>query len=192
MCKSALIAASSCPHARGGGPSNLLLVLAQTSLSPRTWGWTYHLESSIFWGSVVPTHVGVDLWEPNINAFAVVVPTHVGVDLRSSCGYTHITGCPHARGGGPARKFQIFDVYQLSPRTWGWTYTGPSASRPVQVVPTHVGVDLPCVCSKNALRRCPHARGGGPSAALSIRPGLGLSPRTWGWTVSSHPRQAAM
>jgi len=76
---------------------------------------------------------------------------------------------------------------QLSPRTWGWTWTPSQAGHPAAVVPTHVGVDPPRRSPRSPRSGCPHARGGGPRGTPAALPALPLSPRTWGWTVRAQP-----
>src|SRR5437016_770372 len=54
------------------------------------------------------------------------------------------------------------------------------------VVPTHVGVDRSDARGDRGATRCPHACGGGPSAADSGAGAEALSPRMWGWTGEPH------
>mgnify|MGYP001263629110 CR=1 FL=1 len=131
-----------CPHARGGGPPTTTPSAIGRPLSPRTWGWTVRRGPGRRAGRVVPTHVGVDL-EALQEEFARL-------------------GCPHARGGGPPCPSRSAGSPRLSPRTWGWTEWLATHTGLMMVVPTHVGVDLPQRRGHRYLRRCPHARGGGP------------------------------
>ena len=131
-------------------------------LSPRTWGWTRaDLVDQVPHG-VVPTHVGVDPQHRNLQGLAL--------------------GCPHARGGGPARAWAAAENAALSPRTWGWTSASASHSLTGGVVPTHVGVDPNSTEGRDSLPCCPHARGGGPAFVNADAIVIRLSPRTWGWT----------
>ena len=93
----------------------------------------------------------------------------------------------------------------MSPRAWGWTADGGRAALVLQDVPTRAGVDRPRANASPRARRCPHARGGGPSALRGWeslvkrcphargggpgRPAPGwrprsMSPRAWGWTAA--------
>ncbi len=97
------------------------------------------------------------------------------------------------------------DQRTLSPRTWGWTLPeygagcgyyrypharggGPTGTLPnrssANVIPTHVGVDLLRFRYRLHSDRYPHARGGGPTGGVYICVECGLSPRTWGWTLT--------
>ena len=173
-----------CPHARGGGPNHVpagskppdvvpTLVgvdrscrpgsAAQTSLSPRSWGWT-------------------DLGD-QLASLARVVPTLAGVD-RATCAQRSLRCCcPHARGGGPQHETRLAPYVPLSPRSWGWT----ALSRPTRdeqgVVPTLVGVDRQSRHAELRNPRCPHARGGGPYRVHTRHKRPWLSPRSWGWTA---------
>ena len=111
-----------------------------------------------------------------------VVPTHVGVYRRCEQRFTAASRCPHARGGVP--KSQTIDsaVVPLSPRTWGCTGVFDVQSPSCSVVPTHVGVYRPVRAWRHRGRRCPHARGGVPSACWFCPFQSELSPRTWGCT----------
>ncbi len=131
-------------------------------MSPRTWGWT-------------PTGV-------RRRGRTGDVPTHVGVDRQQGRQGHEKARCPHARGGGPLPCRDGCGWRRMSPRTWGWT-TGHQVGRSaVPDVPTHVGVDRLRPRRLRGRRRCPHARGGGPTATCLIVTTLSMSPRTWGWT----------
>ena len=149
-------------------------------------------------GSVLPTHVGVDVALPHVGMVLRSAPTHVGW-FRCSTG-----GC--------------------SPRTWGWSGVSRGTRVPQlrapPVLPTHVGwsgpdrADAPAEAGIN--RACSHARGDGPSVcagaphARGDGPGSGCavgraevrartevaaaqrvcsqcSPRTWGWSSRCAP-----
>ena len=153
---------TSCPHARGGGPSTPGARPRGYWLSPRTWGWTRERHAD--------------------RHHAVVVPTHVGVDLSTSECPRRSSRCPHARGGGPLSVQVTGALRELSPRTWGWTLGTALGRRADDVVPTHVGVDPSCPGDAVASGRCPHARGGGPRHHAIPDTLEQLSPRTWGWT----------
>ena len=151
-----------CPHARGGGPVARLSPSCRRRMSPRTWGWT----------AMAVGRAGV----------RVDVPTHVGVDRQQGRQGHEKARCPHARGGGPLPCRDGCGWRRMSPRTWGWT-TGHQVGRSaVPDVPTHVGVDRLRPRRLRGRRRCPHARGGGPTATCLIVTTLSMSPRTWGWT----------
>ena len=68
------------------------------------WGWTDPIISSFLDDSVVPTHVGVDLYLLHLDYTILVVPTHVGVDLLINIAIIALLGCPHTCGGGPAES----------------------------------------------------------------------------------------
>ncbi len=97
-----------------------------------------------------------------------------------------VTKCrPHARGGGPKVSTGGDDTVSSSPRTWGWTGSSCTGSKPINVVPTHVGEDR-----AEHVKRCvgvgrPHARGGGPDFNSKAQVCRKSSPRTWGWTAPS-------
>ncbi|GEM_PF-1003714 len=152
-----------CPHARGGGPTTPDGTVYDSSMSPRTWGWTVQIS-------------------PDESQF-LDVPTHVGVDPAASPEHRPAHRCPHARGGGPSMPRITGLEPRMSPRTWGWT-PGPVVGGPVSVdVPTHVGVDLSSGVRSGWWVRCPHARGGGPVSMPRGRRRNTMSPRTWGWTL---------
>ncbi len=152
----------SCPHARGGGPPRRFFRGGFYGLSPRTWGWTLARPIWMHRSCVIPTHVGVDL-----------------IDGHDRCAWVRY---PHARGGGPYYPQQMHMDGKLSPRTWGWTETRDGKSRGVDVIPTHVGVDLLWNKTSPWGGCYPHARGGGPGRSSVFSHGKTLSPCTWGWT----------
>ena len=51
---------------------------------------------------------------------------------------------------------------------------------PVEIVPTHVGVNRLSPGPQRSRRNCPHARGGEPAARALNEFQAALSPRTWG------------
>ena len=156
---------SGCPHARGGGPVVIGVWWDRTMMSPRTWGWTHG-----------PARQGR---QPDD------VPTHVGVDRRRRCGRAARERCPHARGGGPSPSTNGPTETRMSPRTWGWTEVPLGNSGGPCDVPTHVGVDRRSRGCRGRRRRCPHARGGGPTGDSNTYANVEMSPRTWGWTPAA-------
>src|SRR5690606_12173770 len=50
---------SRAPHARGDGPHPDVLLSGRSGCSPRTWGWSYVLDSGAAPHHVLPTHVGM-------------------------------------------------------------------------------------------------------------------------------------
>ena len=100
--------------------------------------------------------------------------------------------CPHTRGGGPNLSGSYTAALALSPHTWGWTGCRCRGLSCCDVVPTHVGVDRNTRNNFYDLFRCPHTRGGGPLESGVFALVVALSPHTWGWTDSGHPRLALM
>ncbi len=154
-----------CPHARGDGPEDRTRSYLVGVLSPRAWGWT-------------GMHRGRPTSRP-------VVPTRVGMDRGSPAAASRRSGCPHARGDGPAVELAQIPVELLSPRAWGWTGQGDRDHQRHAVVPTRVGMDRADVRPRRMRCRCPHARGDGPFLPLGFHERGVLSPRAWGWTEMS-------
>ncbi len=96
----------------------------------------------------------------------------------------HSAPCiPHARGGGPTAQRRGRRPGRYSPRAWGWTAGISRHEYPFVVFPTRVGVDRTRSDSWPAIRRIPHARGGGPGWPPIVNAGDLYSPRAWGWTA---------
>ena len=206
-----LVAASRCPHARGGVPWDTAPVTFQVSLSPRTWGCTGHVPLRNRPAALSPRTWGCTGWGRAPAERKRVVPTHVGVYRGYRPSSRHRARCPHARGGVPQAQGLPLSSQELSPRTWGCTSPVGASTIVGYVVPTHVGVYREPKRGSLTTSRCPHARGGVPSAGplravaercpharggvppsydavvtLSV-----LSPRTWGCTVFAFPRFSA-
>ena len=156
----------SLPHARGGGPPTAAVGNPNSNSSPRTWGWTADRQRLA----------------DNFGLF----PTHVGVDRTAQSASASDRALPHARGGGPARKYSTFCLLLSSPRTWGWTPTGSTPPAATLLFPTHVGVDRCQGAGLLGVEALPHARGGGPVSLAHKQRLTSSSPRTWGWTVGPH------
>jgi hypothetical protein len=110
----------SCPHARGGVPTQKDAQDFLSKLSPRTWGCSLPLVTATAQSRVVPTHVGV---------------------FRCFCPLSAMqASCPHARGGVPFISAIKRALVRLSPRTWGCSLRLRLFWQSKTVVPTHVGV----------------------------------------------------
>src|SRR5207244_2112533 len=135
-----------------------LLPVLNRTLSPRTGGWTAQ--------------------RPIDQSPKAVVPPHGGMDRSPATGPRRMRGCPPARGDGPAGTGGGGGCPGLSPRTGGWTDGRSGVSRKWYVVPPHGGMDRRALRREPAPRRCPPARGDGPTIEWQYRQACKLSPRT--------------
>ena len=150
------------PHTRGGGPGGTGKTTTAATFSPHAWGWT------------VPARAGVGARS--------VFPTRVGVDRRRPSRPRRATRFPHTRGGGPRRLSPFGQRPAFSPHAWGWTAYSVSASSPIIVFPTRVGVDRGGANREHPQPRFPHTRGGGPGTTAAAHSAGEFSPHAWGWT----------
>ena len=152
-----------CPHARGDGPSVMVVLNLEIQLSPRAWGWSVHNEKKGHILRVVPTRVGM------VREFFFVLANG--------------NRCPHARGDGPWVYALTTAAPTLSPRAWGWSGFADAADGCVAVVPTRVGMVRQNPACPTKSKSCPHARGDGPLSENYHTCKQKLSPRAWGWSA---------
>ncbi len=135
---------SSCPHIRGGVPARRAAPPTRAGLSPHTWGCSSQTATTRADRHVVPTYVGVFLsstttmlgprrcphirggvprWSASSMSSLIVVPTYVGVFRRRLPWHARHPRCPHIRGGVPDRVPYDQWARELSPHTWGCSFT---------------------------------------------------------------------
>ena len=97
---------------------------------------------------------------------------------RSSCS----ARLPRARGDGPCQGTSMLIVRPASPRSRGWTRSGPASRCARRGFPALAGMDPHASWGGGSRPRLPRARGDGP-ALPAVIPGIGwASPRSRGWT----------
>ena len=144
----------------------------QRGFSPRPWGWSVENSGKLDTLTVFPTPVGMvrDLLPDG-----------------SGC------GCfPHARGDGPRRGDRHDRCPEFSPRPWGWSALHHRGFRNRGVFPTPVGMVRFSRFATGAFMRFPHARGDGPLCRKKTQRNRKFSPRPWGWSGETDPRELSL
>ena len=156
------------PHVRGDGPLALGTGTVPTAFSPRAWGWSANIATSIVSQGVLPTCVGMVRKSPRTRR-----PP---------------SSSPHVRGDGPFTLNVLSVTLWFSPRAWGWSGHARHARGPGSVLPTCVGMVRGVHRQRRRRGGSPHVRGDGPFSRT--RPGVSIlfSPRAWGWSAQKPPR----
>ena len=132
------------------------------SFSPRAWGWSGQVTYYGQYLTVLPTCVGM------VRSLIRVADTY----SRS----------PHVRGDGPRVSVSHPIGVEFSPRAWGWSVINTEKLKPLQVLPTCVGmVRCPSRC-REPLAVLPTCGDGPPVPCIVLDP-FSFSPRAWGWSV---------
>ncbi len=158
----------SAPRARGDGPRNVLMDVAEFECSPRTRGWSHH--------------------RPGPDGRARVLPAHAGMVPATRFPPQASRSASRARGDGPVREPYSMTFHECSPRTRGWS---PAPRRPRvadRVLPAHAGMVLVVVVDPRGDCGAPRARGDGPRRERADQGDDECSPRTRGWSVPARCR----
>ena len=129
-------------HTRGGDPNSHYKLCFQNKYYPHTWGWSQSTQRRYLHYLVLPTHVGVILFDKFFNLI------HVSTT--------------HTRGGDPKNGLGFSSTGVYYPHTWGWSYLLLAWPVLIHVLPTHVGVILSRKGTSKWLKSTTHTRGGDP------------------------------
>ena len=88
-------------HTRGGDPNSHYKLCFQNKYYPHTWGWSQSTQRRYLHYLVLPTHVGVILFDKFFNLI------HVSTT--------------HTRGGDPKNGLGFSSTGVYYPHTWGWS-----------------------------------------------------------------------
>ncbi len=135
--------------------------------SPRTRGWSLHVDAARRPAAVLPAHAGM-------------VPS--GRTTSRPAG-----SAPRARGDGPSNAQRRRLAERCSPRTRGWSLDRYYRKDFRRVLPAHAGMVPRSRTRRGPCRSAPRARGDGPVTKPWQCGEGGCSPRTRGWSPDPEP-----
>ncbi len=151
------------PRARGDGPMSGQARQNMAACSPRTRGWSLHVDAARRPAAVLPAHAGM-------------VPS--GRTTSRPAG-----SAPRARGDGPSNAQRRRLAERCSPRTRGWSLDRYYRKDFRRVLPAHAGMVPRSRTRRGPCRSAPRARGDGPVTKPWQCGEGGCSPRTRGWSL---------
>ena len=151
------------PRARGDGPRLNSEAVATIMASPRSRGWTLHLQSAAL----------------DLRGF----PALAGMDPVSTGGAPAGARLPRARGDGPNQARWRHYWIVASPRSRGWTRDTHYSGCLGVGFPALAGMDPARPGGRYAAAWLPRARGDGPCPSQPYSSSRVASPRSRGWTL---------
>jgi len=89
---------------------------------------------------------------------------------------------PRARGDGPHQLGWLYNRYDCSPRTRGWSRRRLPPQPVLGLLPAHAGMVPGVPGTSTSAGAAPRARGDGPTTARTLPGVRACSPRTRGWS----------
>ena len=189
------------PHAGGGLPSYIPILLVDNVTAPRGWGstascplWDRKAEDcptpvGVYPAAVrlVPTlpglpHAGGGLprRDKDVARLCSIAPRRRGSTFASAFREVQLCRLPHAGGGLPPAHGTYYERKEITPRRRGSIHRGQQNQGSLRDCPTLVGVYRRSAGGCRPGVRLPHAGGGLPRPARSPPPGQAIAPRRWG------------